>query len=79
MQKNKLKRKLKDWNWKKNFSSLEEATEFLLNYCSELGPLAQECVQRLIKNNQIIKQLTITNKNLKGDINTNDRFNQNRN
>ena len=55
MQKNKLKRKLKDWNWKKNFSSLEEATEFLLNYCSELGPLAQECVQRLIKNNQTIK------------------------
>ena len=79
MAKSKLKRKLKDWNWQKNFSSLEEATEFLLNYCTELGPLAQECVRRIGKNKEVIRQLTITNKNLKGDIKTNARFKQNRN
>jgi len=79
MLKNKLKRKLSDWNWKKNFSSIEEATEFLLNYCTELGPLAQECVRRIGKNKEVIKKLTITNKNLKGDVNTNARFKQNRN
>tara|TARA_R110002051_G_C8638897_1_gene485900 strand:+ start:674 stop:913 length:240 start_codon:yes stop_codon:yes gene_type:complete len=79
MPKTKLKRKLKDWNWKKNFSSLEEATEFLLDYCTELGPLAQECVRRIGKNKEVIKQLTLTNKNLRGGTTTNDRFNQNRN
>ena len=70
---------LKDWNWKQNFKSLEEATEFLLNYCTELGPLARECIDRLNKNAEIIRQLTITNKHLRGGIITNDRFKQNRN
>ena len=79
MIKNKLKRKLSDWNWKKNFSSIEEATEFLLNYCTELGPLAQECVRRIGRNEEVIKQLTLTNKTLRGGTTTNDRFNQNRN
>ena len=71
--------KLKDWNWKQNFKTLEDATEFLLSYCKELGPLAEECLHRLNKNAEIIRQLTITNKHLRGGIITNDRFKQNRN
>ena len=57
--------KLNNWNWKKNFNSLEEATEFLLNYCTELGPLARECIDRLNKNSELIKELTYQNKSLK--------------
>ena len=56
---------LKDWNWKRNFKSLEGATEFLLNYCTELGPLARECINRLNKNSELIKELTYQNKSLK--------------
>ena len=56
---------LKDWNWQQKFNSLEEATEFLLNYCTELGPLARECINRLNKNSELIKQLTFQNKSLK--------------
>ena len=56
---------LKDWNWKQNFKSIEEATEFLLNYCTELGPLARECINRLNKNSEFIKELTYQNKSLK--------------
>ena len=56
---------LKDWNWQQKFNSLEEATEFLLNYCTELGPLAQECINRLNKNSEFIKELTHQNKSLK--------------
>ena len=56
---------LKDWNWQQKFNSLEEATEFLLNYCTELGPLAQECINRLNKNSELIKELTYQNKSLK--------------
>ena len=58
-------RKLKDWNWKQNFKSLEEATEFLLNYSTELGPLAEECLRRLNKNAETINQLTTINKKLR--------------
>ena len=72
------KRKLKDWNWKLNFKSLEEATEFLLNYANELGPLADECLQRLNKNAETIRQLTITNKNLRRSLLTNDYNNKDR-
>ena len=63
---------LKDWNWKKNFKSLKEATEFLLNYCTELGPLSEECLQRLTRNAETIRQLTITNKELRRGFITND-------
>ena len=59
---------LKDWNWKQKFNSLEEATEFLLNYCTELGPLARECISRLNKNSELIKQLTHENKSLKNQM-----------
>tara|TARA_Y100000310_G_C20525422_1_gene735759 strand:- start:155 stop:376 length:222 start_codon:yes stop_codon:yes gene_type:complete len=58
-------RHLKDWNWQLNFKTLEEATEFLLNYCTELGPLARECIRRLNKDAATIEQLTIANKELK--------------
>ena len=71
-------RKLKDWNWKQNFKSLEDATEFLLNYSTELGPLAEECLRRLNKNAETIRQLTITNKDLRRVLLTNDYKNKNR-
>ena len=64
--------KLNNWNWKQNFKSLEEATEFLLNYCRELGPLSEECLQRLNRNAETIRQLTITNKELRRSFITND-------
>ena len=70
--------KLNNWNWKENFKSLVEATEFLLNYCRELGPLSEECLQRLNKNAETIRQLTITNKNLRRSLLTNDYTNKNR-
>ena len=59
---------LKDWNWQQKFNSLEEATEFLLNYCTELGPLARECISRLNKNSELIKELTYQNKSLKTEM-----------
>ena len=61
-------RKLKNWNWKQNFKSIEDATEFLLNYSTELGPLAEECLRRLNKNEETISQLTIINKQLRRGI-----------
>tara|TARA_Y100001951_G_C11256251_1_gene249587 strand:+ start:212 stop:574 length:363 start_codon:yes stop_codon:yes gene_type:complete len=70
--------KLNNWNWKQNFNSLEEAAEFLLNYCKELGPLSEECLQRLNKNAETIRQLTITNKNLRRSLLTNDYTNKDR-
>ena len=70
--------KLNNWNWEKNFNSLEEATEFLLNYCRELGPLSEECLQRLTRNADTIRQLTITNKNLRRGLLTNDYNKENR-
>ena len=60
--------KLNNWNWRENFKSLEEATEFLLNYCRELGPLAEECLQRLSKNTETIRKLTLINKQLRKGI-----------
>ena len=60
--------KLNNWNWRENFTSLEEATEFLLNYCRELGPLSEECLRRLTRNADIIRQLTNTNKKLRSCI-----------
>ena len=70
--------KLNNWNWKKNFNSLEEATEFLLNYCRELGPLSEECLQRLTRNADTIRQLTNTNKKLRRSLLTNDYNKENR-
>jgi len=70
--------KLNNWNWEKNFKSLEEATEFLLNYCRELGPLSEECLQRLTRNADTIRQLTNTNKKLRRSFITNDHTNKNR-
>ena len=72
------KRKLKDWDWQTNFKSLEAATEFLLNYATELGPLSEECLQRLNKNAETIRQLTITNKDLRRSLLTNDYNKDNR-
>ena len=67
-----MRLKLKDWDWEKKFNSLEEATEFLLNYCQELGPLAEELLRRSGKDMEIIHQLTIINHKLKRGI-TNDK------
>ena len=66
---------LKDWNWKQSFKSIEEATEFLLNYCTELGPLSEECLKRLNKNAETIQQLTLTNKELRRSFIANDTAN----
>jgi hypothetical protein len=62
------KRELKNWYWQAHFKSLEDATEFLLNYSTELGPLAEECLKRLNKNSELIKQLTQQNKSLKHQL-----------
>jgi len=70
-----MKLKLKDWNWKSKFNSLEDATEFLLNYCRELGPLSEELLRRSGKDTEIIRQLTIINKQLRRGI-ANDRHQQ---
>ena len=70
--------KLNNWNWKQKFKSLEEATEFLLNYCRELGPLSEECLQRLNRNAETIRQLTLTNKELRRGFITNDYTNKDR-
>ena len=70
--------KFSNWDWKSNFKSLEEATEFLLNYCRELGPLSEECLQRLNRNAETIRQLTITNKELRRSFITNECTNKNR-
>ena len=70
--------KLKNWDWESNFKSLEEATEFLLNYCRELGPLSEECLQRLNKNAETIRQLTLTNKELRRSFITNEYVNKDR-
>ena len=63
-----IKIKLEDWNWQKNFKSLEEATEFLLNYSRELAPLAEELLKRSSKDKEIIRQLTSINKQLRRGI-----------
>jgi len=69
---------LNNWNWKQNFNTLNEATEFLLNYCRELGPLSEQCLQRLNRNAETIRQLTITNKELRRSFISNDYTNKNR-
>lgn len=66
---------LKDWNWRSKFNSLEDATEFLLNYCRELGPLSEELLRRSGRNKEIIQRLTTINKQLRSGI-TNDRHQQ---
>ena len=63
-----MKIKLKDWNWQKNFKTLEDATEFLLNYSKELGPLTEELMRRSSKDKEIIQQLTLINKQLRKGI-----------
>ena len=61
-------RKLENWNWKQNFNTLEDATEFLLDYTAELGPLSQVCINRLKKKEIIIQELTKENKSLKNQM-----------
>ena len=58
-------RKLENWNWKQNFNTLEDATEFLLDYTAELGPLSQACIDRLNKKEIKLQEITKENKSLK--------------
>ena len=39
--------KLENWQGVQAFKSLEDATEYLLNYATDLGPLAMQCMKRL--------------------------------
>jgi len=74
-------RKLCDWGWKQNFNTLEEATEFLLDYAADLTPLAKQCIKRLETKERIIQQLTNQNKSLKHNLRrfiTNDHTTKNR-
>ena len=74
-------RKLENWNWKKNFNTLEDATEFLLDYTAELGPLSQVCIDRLKTKEIKLQELTKENKSLKHNLRrfiTNDHTNKNR-
>ena len=74
-------RKLENWNWKQNFSTLEDATEFLLDYTAELGPLSQACLDRLKQKEIRLQELTKENKSLKHNLRrfiTNDHTNKNR-
>ena len=74
-------RKLCDWGWKQNFNTLEEATEFLLDYAADLTPLAKQCIKRLETKERIIQQLTNQNNSLKHNLRrfiTNDHTNKNR-
>jgi len=61
-------RKLENWNWKQNFSTLEDATEFLLDYTADLGPLSQVCIDRLKKKEIKLQELTKENKSLKAQL-----------
>jgi len=61
-------RKLQDWGWRENFNTLEEATEFLLDYAADLTPLAKQCIKRLETKERIIQQLTNLNKSLKNKL-----------
>ena len=73
-------RKLEEWNWKHRFDSLEDATEYLLNYTADLGPLAMSAMKRLKKKEVIINELFRENKLLKQqmkEVITNEK-NQNR-
>lgn len=73
-------RKLEEWNWKQRFNSLEDATEYLLNYTADLGPLAMSAMKRLKKKEEIINDLFRENKLLKQqmkEVITNEK-NQNR-
>ena len=74
-------RKLENWNWKQNFNTLEDATEFLLDYTAELGPLSQACLDRLKQKEIRLQELTKENKSLKHNLRrfiTNDHTNKNR-
>jgi len=74
-------RKLENWQWRDRFKSLEDATEYLLNYATDLGPLAMQCMKRL-KNKEIkLQELTKENISLKLQIKeviTNEHTNKNR-
>ena len=73
-------RKLEEWNSKHRFDSLEDATEYLLNYTADLGPLAMSAMKRLKKKEEIINDLFRENKLLKQqmkEVITNEK-NQNR-
>ena len=61
-------RKLENWLWRDRFKSLEDATEYLLNYATDLGPLALQCLKRL-KNKEVkLQELTKENISLKLQI-----------
>lgn len=61
-------RKLENWQWRDRFKSLEDATEYLLNYATDLGPLALQCLKRL-KNKEIkLQELSKENISLKLQI-----------
>ena len=74
-------RKLENWQWRDRFESLEDATEYLLNYAMDLGPLELQCLKRL-KNKEIkLQELTKENISLKLQIEeviTNEHTNKNR-
>lgn len=73
-------RKLENWNWKQNFNTLEDATEFLLDYAADLGPLSQACIDRLKTKEIKLQELTKENKSLKAQLNggiTNDKKRRN--
>ena len=55
-------RKLENWNWKQNFNTLEDATEFLLDYTAELGPLSQACIDRLNKKEIKLQEINLLKK-----------------
>ncbi len=72
-------RRLEEWNWKQRFKSLEDATEYLLNYAADLGPLAMSAMKRLKKKEEIINDLLRENKLLKLKIKKEVITNENKN
>ena len=72
-------KRLEEWKWQNRFKSLEDATEYLLNYTADLGPLALQCLKRL-KNKEIkIQELSQHNfslrQQLKKEVITNEKNN----
>ena len=72
-------KRLEEWKWQNRFKSLEDATEYLLNYTADLGPSALQCLKRL-KNKEIkIQELSQQNfslrQQLKKEVITNEKNN----
>ena len=70
-------KRLEEWKWQNRFKSLEDATEYLLNYTADLGPLALQYLKRL-KNKEIkIQELSQQNfslrQQLKKEVITNEK------